>query len=35
MADTLADALEPTLSGYEKAWSINGTALTLSVEKRS
>ena len=35
MADTLADALEPELSGYTKAWSINGTEVSLSVEKRA
>ncbi len=33
-SDTLADEVRPILSGYEKAWSINGTELTLSVEKR-
>ena len=33
MADTLADALEPSLAGYEKAWNINGREITLSVEK--
>ena len=33
-SDALADEVRPTLSGYEKAWSINGTELTLSVEKR-
>ena len=33
-SDTLADEVRPTLSGYEKAWSINGVELTLSVEKR-
>ena len=34
MADTLADAMEATLSGYEKAWNINGADVTLSVEKQ-
>ena len=33
-ADTLADAVEEGLSGYEKEWNINGETVTLSVEKR-
>ncbi|MDO4852622.1 MAG: isoleucine--tRNA ligase [Clostridia bacterium] len=33
-SDTLADAIEPKLSGYEKVWNINGSELKLSVEKR-
>jgi len=33
-SDTLADAIEPKLSGYEKVWNINGIELKLSVEKR-
>ncbi len=32
-SDTLAEAVAPALSGYEKAWSINGESLTLSVER--
>ena len=32
-ADTLADAVEEGLSGYEKEWNINGEKVTLSVEK--
>ena len=32
-ADTLADAVTETLSGYEKDWDINGEAVRLSVER--
>ena len=32
-ADTLADAVTPDLSGYEKDWDINGEAVRLSVER--
>ena len=32
-ADTLADAVSETLSGYEKDWDINGEAVRLSVER--
>lgn len=33
-ADTLADAVEAGLSGYEKEWNISGESITLSVEKK-
>ena len=33
MADTLANELTSVLTGYEKEWNINGSALKLSVEK--
>ncbi|MDO4543657.1 MAG: isoleucine--tRNA ligase [Clostridia bacterium] len=34
MADTLAESIGNTISGYEKEWSINGETVTLSVQKR-
>ena len=34
-ADTLADAVEEGLSGYEKEWNINGEKVTLGVKKNA